>query len=405
MNSETPIQPQAHEDEQSGSQPRGGDLLGPDGKVDLEALRALAVDETVSDDETLRRVSFTLSRDLRKRLDKYIVDRVPFFSRSQVQKLISAEAVTVNTRAAKPSTVLRLGDVVEVVIPPVAPLKIEPQPVPIDILHEDQQLLVLNKQAGVLVHPARSHRDGTLLHGLAWHFSQRPASAGALSDVGAEDARPGVVHRLDRDTTGVIVFAKDDEAHWRLGRQFETRKVEKRYVALVHGVIQPAADVIDLPIGPHTSRAKGQREKQIVRHDEFGKHSVTIYRTLESFDGYSLLELELRTGRTHQIRVHLSHAGWPIVGDDMYGGRILTYGDITSEAPDSRPADVLLDRQALHAALLGFTHPATGAPMTFTAPLPADFARTIRLLRTHRPGAGPVNVQGAKVRVDAIMSG
>lgn len=379
----------------------GADLLGADGKVDIEALRALATSEEAGDDESLRRVRFTLARDLQKRLDKYIIDRIPFLSRSQAQKLIAAEAVTVNDRPCKPSTNLRQGDVVEVVIPPVAPLRIVPEPVPLDILYEDQHIIVLNKQAGVIVHPARSHRSGTLINGLAWHFTHS-SDAAALSTVGAEDARPGVVHRLDRDTTGVIVFAKDDEAHWRLGRQFEKRKVEKRYVALVHGDVHPAADVIDLPIGPHPSRAKGYREKQVVRHDEFGKPSVTLYRTLERYDGYALLELELRTGRTHQIRVHLSHRGNPIVGDDMYGGRPLLRSDLVDEG-DSE-AQVVIARQALHAALLSFEHPITRERLTFTAPIRGDFADAINLLRAHKPGDVALDVQGAMVNLRDLMA-
>lgn len=372
----------------------GAELLGPDGKVDLDLLRA-AGDEDTGDDESLRRVSFTLSRDLRKRLDQYVTDRAPFLSRNRAQKLIAAGAVTVNSRDAKPSTILRQGDTVEMVLPPVAPLRITPQDIPLDVLFEDDCLIVLNKQPGVLVHPARSHRDGTLINALAWRFAHDASSGGSLSTVGAEDARPGVVHRLDRDTTGAIVFAKDDEAHWKLGRQFETRKVEKRYVALVYCAPDPPAGVIDLPLGPSPSRAKGHREKQVVRHDEFGKPSVTLYRTLERYDGFALLELELRTGRTHQIRVHLSHEGWPIVGDDMYGGRILTNADIASalEPPDG----IIMPRQALHAALLEFEHPRTRERLSFTAPLPADIIRLIQILRERRPGAGPIATLGTKV--------
>ena len=376
-------------------------LLGPDGKVDLDHLRAASVAAGDADDDPhSRRVSFTLARDLRKRLDQYITDRAPFLSRSQAQRLIDAGAVTVNGAARKASTTLRRGDTVEITLPPVAPERIDPEELPLSVLYEDERLIVLNKQPGVIVHPARSHRTGTLLNGLAWHFKHASAVGGGLSPLGADDARPGVVHRLDRDTTGVIVFAKDEETHWRLGRQFEIRRVEKRYIALVSGVPDPPAGVIDLPLGPHPSRAKGHREKHVVRHDTFGKPSVTLYRTLERFDGFALLELELRTGRTHQIRVHLAHEGWPIVGDDMYGGPMLTHADL---APHLTPRDtVIMNRQALHAALLGFTHPATGERVFFTAPAPADFIHTIRLLRQHRPGSGPVAVQGAKANLAAL---
>ncbi|RMH29715.1 MAG: RluA family pseudouridine synthase [Planctomycetota bacterium] len=343
-------------------------------------------------------VAFTLSRDLRKRLDLYLTDRVPFLSRAQAQRLIDAGAVTVNDRPRKASTTLRAGDTVRVALPPVAPERIEPQEMPLDVLYEDERLIVLNKQPGVIVHPARRHRDGTLLNGLAWHFRHASRVGGTLSPLGADDARPGVVHRLDRDTTGVIVFAKDEEAHWRLGRQFETRRVEKRYLALVLGVPDPPAGVIDLPLGPHPSRAKGHREKQVVRHDTFGKPSVTLYRTLERFDGFALVELELRTGRTHQIRVHLAHEGWPIVGDDMYGGPILTGADLGADPPGR----TLMGRQALHAALLEFAHPATGEPLRFTAPVPDDVRALVSLLRSYRPGSGPVKVKGARVDPAAL---
>ena len=387
--------------EPSAAPESGADLLGPDGKVDLDRLRAATTDENAGDEESIRRVSFTLARDLRKRVDQYVTDRVPFLSRSRAQKLIAAGAVTVAGKPCKPSTILREADTVEIVLPSVAPSKLEPQPIPLDALYEDDRLIVLNKQPGVLVHPARSHPSGTLINGLAWRFEHGPDADAALSTVGAEDARPGVVHRLDRDTSGVIVFAKDDEAHWRLARQFEARRVEKRYVAVVEGAVDPPAGVIDLPIGPHPSRAKGRREKQVVRHDSFGKPSVTLYRTLERFDGFSLLELELRTGRTHQIRVHLAHLGFSIAGDDMYGGRALTRREIAPSHED--PDHVILDRQALHAALLAFEHPITRAPMSFTARLHEDMADLIRLLRAHRPGAGPVDVQGARVNLDDLL--
>jgi len=364
------------------------DLIGPDGKVDLDAVRTVSENEPDDGDESRRRVSFTLSRDLRKRLDKYLTDRITFISRSQSQKLIGAGAATVNGKACKASTILRQGDRVDVVIPPQSPSRIIPEPMDLDVIYEDQHLLILNKAPGVIVHPARSHTSGTLLNGLMWRFANESKQDESLSTVGADEARPGVVHRLDRNTSGVIVFAKDDEAHWRLGMQFEKRQVEKRYVTVVHGEIQPRADVIDLPIGPHTSRAKGYREKYVVRHDDFGKHSVTIYHAKELFDGYSLLELELRTGRTHQIRVHLSHLGWPIVGDDMYSGRAVTAGDLDSAAKN--PGEVIIDRQALHAALLSFNHPITQERMTFTAPLRGDMANLVEQLRIHKPGVGLV---------------
>ncbi|TVQ31846.1 MAG: RluA family pseudouridine synthase [Phycisphaeraceae bacterium] len=384
--------------------PPGRDLILPGGRVDADAIRAAAdVEDASGDDDGLRRVRFVLSRDLRKRLDKYLGDRISFMSRTQLQKLIEHEGVTVNGRTPKPSTTLRLGDVIEVVVPPPPPTEIQPERIPLEILFEDEHLIVLNKQPDIIVHPARSHLSGTMINALAWHFQNASATGGALSTVGTEFARPGVVHRLDRHTSGVIVFAKSDEAHWKLGRQFEHRTVDKRYVAVVHGVVEPQADVIELPLGPHPSTAKGMREKYVVRHDELGKPSVTIYRVREQYDGYALLELDLKTGRTHQIRVHLSHLGWSIVGDEMYGGRRLERSAITGEkAPAGEQS--LMARQALHAALIRFTHPISGERMTFTAPAPADMAELVELLRRHRPGAGPVEMGGAALDLDAIVS-
>src|SRR5690606_10730747 len=192
------------------------------------------------------------------------------------------------------------------------------------------------------------------------------------------------VHRLDRDTTGCIVFAKTEEAHWKLAVQFERREVDKRYLAVTHGLVEPDGQVIDLPLGPHPSKEKGYREKRVVRYDDLGKPSVTICRVRERYEAggageaqgpgaeaFSLVELELRTGRTHQIRVHLSHLGWPIAGDDMYGGRAVQMGG----------GEAVLSRQALHAALLAFRHPITGEDLSFVAPLAADMRKLIERLR------------------------
>ena len=194
--------------------------------------------------------------------------------------------------------------------------------------------------------------------------------------MGQDNCRPGVVHRLDRFTSGVMVAAKSDTAHWRLGRQFEKRQTDKRYLALVHGEVQPYADRIDQPLGKHPTA----REKYAVRFDDLGKDALTIYRVRERYDGFSLLELELETGRTHQIRVHLSYLGHPIVGDDIYGGRHLLESDIEASLPE-KP---LMTRQALHATTLGFTHPTNEQPVRFVAPLREDMRRILTLLREHR---------------------
>lgn len=356
-------------------------LILPGGKVDPEAIqRAIDGAESSEDDAELRRVVFSLRRDLKSRLDKYLTTRITFMSRNQLQKLIDGGGVTVNGRQPKASTVLRAGDVVEVVVPPPPTGVIRPEEIEIDVLFEDEHLIVLNKRPDIIVHPARSENSGTLVNALAWHFRNRSVHGGGLSAVGTEFARPGVVHRLDRHTSGCIVFAKSEEAHWKLGHQFEHRRVDKRYLAVVQGHIEPLVDVIEAPIGPHPSREKGYREKYVVRHDELGKPSVTIARVRERYrlndrvvgdQDFSLVELELKTGRTHQIRVHLSHTGYPIVGDDMYGGRAFV----------DRGGRTLIARQALHAAMLGFTHPITGESMRFTSPMRGDMGDLIGALR------------------------
>lgn len=385
-----------------------GGLLLPGGKIDREAVARLGEAlsrEGAEGDQELPRVTFRLRRDLRSRLDRYLASRITFMSRTRLQRLIAGEGeggVLVNGQVCKASTMLRLGDEIEVVLPPPPPSGLTPEDIPIEVLHEDAHLIVLNKRPGIIVHPARSELSGTLINALAFHLRHR--SAGGLSTVGTEFARPGVVHRLDRDTTGCIVFAKTDEAHWRLAHQFEHRRVEKRYLALAQGRIEPAADLIEVPVGPHPSREKGYREKYVVRHDELGKHAITIYRVRERYRDHSrpvgdqdftLVELELRTGRTHQIRVHLSHLGWPIVGDDMYGGRAFAATDA---------GEVRLDRQALHAALLGFAHPITGEAMEFTAPLPEDVRRVIVSLRQSAE-VTRAEAHGVRVDLDRAMAG
>jgi 23S rRNA pseudouridine1911/1915/1917 synthase len=352
----------------------GASLVGPGGAVDRDALFALYESQAERDDETPVTVSFRLLRDLDKRLDKYLVDRVPFLSRTQIQRLIEENAVTVNGRTPKSSTKLRKGDVVVAVLPPPPSGAIQPEEMPLDVLFEDEHIIVLNKQPGLIVHPARAHKSGTLVNGLAWRFKH--VSGGQLSSVGEEFARPGVVHRLDKWTSGAIVAAKNDTAHWRLGKQFEHRKTDKRYLAIVHGKVEPDVELVDAPLGKHPT----VREKYAVRFDETGKPSQTIWRVREQYDApygpFTLLELELKTGRTHQIRVHCSYRKYPIAGDDMYGGKHLTEKDLGGESKEP-----LMTRQALHATTLGIRHPMTEEPMRFVAPLTGDLRRMIELLR------------------------
>lgn len=344
--------------------------------VDPARLFELYEEQRESDDETPVTAVFELTRNLDRRLDRFLTDRVPFLSRTALQRLIKEEAVTVNGRVPKASTRLHRGDRVVALLPPPPSSEIKAEQIPLDILFEDDHLVVVNKQPDLIVHPARSHKSGTLINALAWHFLHN--TGGTLSTVGEDIARPGVVHRLDKHTSGVMVCAKSDTAHWRLAKQFELRRTEKRYLALVHGEVEPEADLIDLPLGKHPT----VREKYAVRHDEAGKASQTLYRVREIYEGYSLVEVELRTGRTHQIRVHMAHTGYPLVGDDLYSGKHRTVGDFDPAQPDA--AAPLLTRQALHAARLGVDHPITGVRMVFEAPMWPDLARAVALLRATR---------------------
>ena len=339
---------------------------------------------------------WTVGKARNIRLDKWLGARIPWLSRTALQKLVLADAVKVNGRSSKASTRLNPGDRVDLLLPPPPSKELPAEPLDLNILYEDDHVLVLNKQPDIIVHPARGNQSGTLINGLAWHFQH--ASSGALSSVGKAQARPGVVHRLDRFTSGVMVVAKTDTAHWKLGRQFEQRRTHKRYLALVHGDVEPLADVLDMPLGKHST----VREKYAVRWDDTGKEAVTLYRVRERYGDFTLVELEIRTGRTHQIRVHLSHRGWPIAGDDMYGGRHLEVRDIMPAGSGRDRLEPLLSRQALHATQLGFIHPETEAEVVFTAPLPEDLASVVRALRARGPVKAP-NVAGAILNLDDII--
>ena len=372
------------------------DLLGPGGKVDREALYRLH--EAREDDDAPVRVRFELARDLQKRLDRYLVDRIPFMSRTALQRLIEEAAVTVNGRVPKASTKLRLGDRVEAILPPPPSNEIPPEDIPLRVLYEDEDLIVLNKQPDIIVHPARAMKSGTIVNALSWRF--RHQTSGALSSVGEEFARPGIVHRLDRFTTGAMVAAKSDTAHWRLGHQFQARTVDKRYLAIVHGVVRRNEELVDLPLGRHPRIF----DRYAVRHDDLGKEARTIYRVRERYDGFTLVELELLTGRTHQIRVHMAETGHPIVGDDYYGGRRLSRDMVVprgADEPERARDEPLMARQALHAARLEFDHPITGDRRAFEAPLWADMREMVRVLRLHRHPE-PCEAGGTLVDLDPL---
>ena len=316
------------------------------------------------------------ARMVGKRLDAYLASRYSDYSRSVIQKVIDAGAVLVNGQAAKASYRVREADVVRLWLPELSTVSSDPEDIPIAIVFEDESFTVVEKPAGLVTHPGRGNWSGTMINALQFHFDR-------LSTVGGEH-RPGIVHRLDRDTSGLLIVAKDDRAHRELARQFEARTIRKEYLAIVSGVPSRDSDYIEKPIGTHPTI----REKQAIRPvTEGGKEATTFYEVLERFDGHALVRCHPRTGRTHQIRVHLAHIGHPILADKAYLGRDrLTLGDLAG--PLVADADrVLLDRQALHAHALSFTHPLTGEPLAFRSPPPADLAATLAALREHRPAA------------------
>lgn len=307
------------------------------------------------------------------RLDRFLALRWPTYSRTTFQKLIRDGRVLVNDEpVTKPATEIHCGDRVFVTLYKRKSLGIVPEPIPIAVLYEDDDLIVINKAPGILVHPARGNPHGTLVNAVAYH-------AEALSR-GSDPYRPGVVHRLDRDTSGVIVFAKSDGAHARLARQWEDRQVGKEYLTIVEGVPELDADVIDQPLG----KDRHVREKYAIRRDGTGRNAVSQYQVRERFDGFSLVGVSIKTGRTHQIRIHMAHIGHRVVADRQYGSRDqLALQELARGRADHD--EVLIRRQALHAASLTVRHPTTRRELHFEAPLPDDMARTLEALRRWRP--------------------
>ncbi len=303
------------------------------------------------------------------RLDTYLQGRFNCFSRTTIQKLIKEHGVKVNGRAAKPSYRVSPNDQIDLILPPPRSKEIIPEDIPLNIIYEDDDIIILNKQADLIVHPARGNTHGTLVNALVYY-------ADKLSE-GSGEFRPGIVHRLDRNTTGVMVVAKTDTAHWRLARQFELRRVKKTYLAVVHGSLELEADCIKQPLGIHPI----VREKYAIR-PEVGKQAITFYEVLERFRGFSLLRLMPKTGRTHQIRVHLSYIKHPVIGDDMYGGRPVYPWQI--EDRDSAAEEPIIARCALHASTLEFKHPTTEKIVKFEAPLPDDMQNLLDMLRKYR---------------------
>jgi 23S rRNA pseudouridine1911/1915/1917 synthase len=301
------------------------------------------------------------------RFDWFVAISLPQFSRVNLRRVINAAALKVNGKRQKAAHRLKTGDRISGFLPEIPREGPAPENIPLEILYEDDLLAVVNKPPGMVVHPARGHWEGTLTSALQYHFDQ-------LSGVGGK-TRPGIIHRLDRDTSGVIVIAKDDPTHMAIAEQFELRTVEKEYFAIVNGIPNCDRDMIDQPIGAHPSH----REKMAIRRDHStSKHAQTFYEVQERFAGFAAVRVLPKTGRTHQIRLHLAHIGCPVLCDKLYSGRaVLTRGDLIGNPADT---ELLLDRQALHARRLSFRHPRTGQRLELTAELPADLTRTIRRL-------------------------
>ena len=291
-----------------------------------------------------------------ERLDVFLVRQQPEFSRAHVQKLITSGAVLIDGRVRKANFKLKAGMQVEFSLPEAAPVEVNPENIPLDILYEDGDMIVVNKARGMIVHPAAGVSSGTLVNALLYHCHD-------LSGINGE-IRPGIVHRLDKDTSGVMVAAKNDKSHLDLAEQISTKSAQRTYLAVVHGNIKEEEGIIKGDIGRHPTDRKRMAIVQ-----ENGKPAVTHFKVLERFGDYPLVECRLETGRTHQIRVHMTSIGHPLVNDPKYGSRKTPFG---------------IKGQALHSRQLTLKHPVTGEKLTFEAPLPEDMEKILSALRNRR---------------------
>jgi 23S rRNA pseudouridine1911/1915/1917 synthase len=308
-----------------------------------------------------------------RRIDKYLCGRFPRISRTLMQKLIKQGDVTVNGKTVKCSYEPGAGDLVELKVPPPPATDIIPEDIPLDIVYEDAHLIALNKPVDIICHPSNPTQMGTIANGLAFYAGQN------LSH-GDDPFRPGIVHRLDKNTSGIMLTAKHDEAHWRLGLQFERRVVQKTYFGICEGELALDGDLIDQPLAAHPM----VRERHVVpgfpTREMLFKEAVTRYQVQERFRGFTIVHMFPKTGRTHQLRVHMSALGHPLMGDSLYGGHYFSEQDLAGSG-DEAP---LLKFQALHALRIEFRHPIKEHPMTLEAPLPERLARIVDLLRQHR---------------------
>ncbi|MEK6546630.1 MAG: RluA family pseudouridine synthase [Nitrospinota bacterium] len=308
-----------------------------------------------------------------KRIDKFLSSVgqgfSPALSRSFIQRLIDNGRVTVSGKTVKTSYKLKIGDEIKIEFPELKPPSVKPEPIPLDIVYEDESVIVVNKSAGMVVHPAGGTYSGTLVNALLYHCINPPSppfdkgGLGGLSGIGGVE-RPGIVHRLDKDTSGLLMVAKDDFTHRHLSKQLRDRTIVRKYLALVKGNIKEDSKRIEMPIGRHVSDRKKMSTKT-----RKGRLAITEFKVVERFGDYTLLEVRLKTGRTHQIRVHLSSIGHPVAGDRVYG--------------KNKVQEVMeIHRQMLHANTLGFIHPKTGGYLEFETSIPADMESILKFLKS-----------------------
>jgi len=304
-----------------------------------------------------------------QRLDSYLARQIGNLSRSRIRKLMDEGLVTLDGKIVKPSYLVSMNEEVVLRLPGPEPSPLTPEDIPLDVRYEDEYLIVVNKPAGMVVHPAHGHPSGTLVNALLYHCQD-------LAGIGGE-YRPGLVHRIDKDTSGLLVVAKEERTLAGLAKQFKKKTTERIYNAIAWGDVQPPQGRIDAPLG------RMKRDRKLFDVVKGGKEAATRYRVLERFKLFSLLELQLETGRTHQIRIHLKHAGHPILGDPQYGGRNRRLGPLTT-AQRNFVAEIfeILPRQALHAGILGFIHPKTGETLRFESEYPEDMRQVMEKLRT-----------------------
>lgn len=314
-----------------------------------------------------------------ERIDLFLTHHIENATRSKVQHAIREGCVLVDDRAVKPSHIVSPGETIHVTLPGSEPPDVLPEDIPLEIVFEDEYLLVVNKRAGMVTHPAYANYSGTLVNALLAH------SRGRLSSLN-EPMRPGIVHRLDKDTSGLIVIAKDDVSHARLAKQFSSRTIEREYWAIVWGRFGEKGRIRDRSGSVEAALGRSKSDRKKIAVTEGGKSALTEYTVLEEFSYSSLLRCKLRTGRTHQIRVHMQHIGHPVLGDPTYGGRRITGAGSSS----ARKQDVVyllevMRRQALHAKTIGFVHPATGERVFFDSEVPEDMQRALDFLRHPSP--------------------